>query len=87
MTPEPTKEAMEKARELLNGWRNVVWVETGYRTALDAVAIEFTNYQKRIDELEKALIDVLNKDLGGKSVKSQSMVAAELCLAKGGKTE
>jgi hypothetical protein len=55
MTPEPSKEAMEKARELLNGWRNVVWVETGYRTALDAVAIEFTNYQKRIEELEKEL--------------------------------
>jgi hypothetical protein len=53
MTPEPSKEAMEKARELLNGWRNVVWVETGYRTALDAVALEFTNYQKRVEELEK----------------------------------
>jgi hypothetical protein len=86
MTPQISKEAMEKAKEV---WQTVfaAYRKAPLGTTIDKVgtpliALEFTNYQKRVEELEKALIDVLNKDLGGKSVKSQSMVAAELCLAK-----
>lgn len=61
MTP-PTKEAMEKARELTDKFFNhesspkyfedgdiPKWI--GY--LMESIATEFTNYQKRVEELEK----------------------------------
>jgi hypothetical protein len=54
---EPSKEAMEKAEEI---WQKVfaAYRKAPLGTTIDKVgtpliAIEFTNYQKRIDELEK----------------------------------
>jgi hypothetical protein len=49
---EPSKEAMEKAREMIG---SVIWnlAPNASQDTATLIALEFTNYQKRIEELEK----------------------------------
>jgi hypothetical protein len=84
MTPQISKEAMEKAKEKL-AWSKSKWITTYdigefmfadtilsrsqkefvkqvnglLEIAQSDIALEFTNYQKRIEELEKLLTDSL----------------------------
>jgi hypothetical protein len=64
MTPQISKEAMEKATFIADNLPPATidaLLGGGYETRdalIDILAIEFTNYQKRIDELKKDLADV-----------------------------
>jgi hypothetical protein len=65
MTPQISKEAMEKATFIADNLPPATidaLLGGGYETRdalIDILAIEFTNYQKRIEELEKLLTDSL----------------------------
>jgi hypothetical protein len=98
MTPQISKEAMEKAKELTDKFFNhesspkyfedgdiPKWI--GY--LMESIALEFTNYQKRIDELEKLLVRILKEDgideLAQTITEAKSAVACH--LTKGVKEE
>jgi hypothetical protein len=50
MTPQISKEAMERAQRFLGAYYFLV-----PQPVVDKFALEFTNYQKRIEELEKVV--------------------------------
>jgi endonuclease IV len=61
MTPEPTKEALEKADEVLIKWLNTH--SDSHIELVKILALEFTNYQKRVEELEKHLQTIKARNL------------------------
>jgi transcriptional regulator of heat shock response len=65
MTPQISKEAMEKAIDIMNNHSGLRTFSLREHDLIQKYALEFTNYQKRIDELEKQLSRNSNANLGG----------------------
>jgi transcriptional regulator of heat shock response len=65
MTPQISKESMEKAIDIMNNHSGLRTFSLREHDLIQKYALEFTNYQKRIDELEKQLSRNSNANLGG----------------------
>jgi hypothetical protein len=64
MTPQISKEAMEKAENVIRKYAPYIELPA-WKHFKEKIALELTKYQKRIKELEKQLSRNSNANLGG----------------------